>query len=65
MDEKLKVTFLAKENSKVLAVVDTCFNSLAIPTIVPMKPFRKRWMLLSNMEKLDSAEYNCQKQREK
>ncbi len=33
MDEKLKITFLAKENSKVLAVVDTCFNSLAIPTI--------------------------------
>jgi hypothetical protein len=33
MDETLTITFLAKEPSKVLAVVDACFNSLSIPTI--------------------------------
>ena len=33
LGEKLVVTFLPKNPSKVLAVCDTCFNSLAIPTI--------------------------------
>lgn len=43
MDEKLAVSFLPKDASKVLAVADTCFNSLEIPTVhTSYEAFRER-----------------------
>ena len=33
LGEKLVITFLPKIPRKVLAVCDTCFNTLAIPTV--------------------------------